>query len=63
LVENSFLETRATINPNVRLDIVVYPVIPAMLEGRWRSEASLGKSVRPYLINKLKVKGLGAWLK
>jgi hypothetical protein len=32
-------------------------------DGRIWSKASLGKSVRPYLKNKLKQKGLGAQLK
>jgi hypothetical protein len=32
-------------------------------EGGWRAKASPGKSLRSYLNNQLKAKGLGAWLK
>jgi hypothetical protein len=42
--------------------VVCIPIIPAPLEmdeGDLKSEASLGKSMRPYLKNKLK--GLGLW--
>jgi hypothetical protein len=42
------------------------PVIPAIWEmavERSGSEASMGKSMRPFLKRKLKAKGLVAWLK
>jgi hypothetical protein len=40
------------------------PVIPAKGGGREsQSQASLGKSPRPYLENKLKAKELGVWPK
>jgi hypothetical protein len=42
------------------------PIIPVIWEvvvkGQW-PEAGLGKNLRSYLKNKLKVKRLGAWLK
>jgi hypothetical protein len=40
-------------------------IIPALREvevGGSQSEASLSKSLRPYLKNKLRAKGLGVWL-
>jgi hypothetical protein len=50
--------------------MVAHPIVPATQEmeiGRLWSEASLGKSMRPYLKNKLKKKkktqGLAEWLK
>jgi hypothetical protein len=43
------------------------PVIPTPQQqaevGVLQYKNGLGKSARPYLKNKLKVKGLGAWLK
>jgi hypothetical protein len=42
------------------------PIIPATWKtdvGGSQPYASLGKSARPYLKNKLKAKGLGWWLK
>jgi hypothetical protein len=41
----------------------VIPVMKGVKVGRSWSEASSGKSERPYLKNKLKQKGLGVWPK
>jgi hypothetical protein len=46
----------------IKLGKVAHAVVPAMQEaeiGRLQSKADLGKSMRPYLKNKLKAKGLG----
>jgi hypothetical protein len=38
-------------------------ISPEIEIGGLQSEASPGKSIRPYLKNKLKQQGLGVWLK